>query len=101
MRKEAEALTPAQGFPIEGGLISLPPVFRDRAGDRVVKAGVQCPEVLCGNRNVHVHCHLRDGLTHVTIVVNNLRHGESLTQEVMPVPDRDAADLEVRRESEP
>ena len=44
MSQEPEALAPARGLSIEGGLVSFAPAFGDGARDGVVKASVQRPE---------------------------------------------------------
>ena len=72
MSEEPEALAPARGFSIEGGLILFTPVFGDRARDGIVKASVQRAKVIRADGRVHFHCQLGDGLTDVAIVVHDL-----------------------------
>ena len=93
MSQEPEALAPARGFSIEGGLISFAPVLGDRARDGVVKASVQRAKVVRADGRVHFHRQLGDRLTDVAIVVHDLRHGEPLKQQVVPVLDRAPANL--------
>ena len=91
--QEPEALAPARGLSVEGGLISFAPVLGDGARDGVVQASVQRAKIICADGRVHFHGQLGDGLTDVAIVVHDLRHGEPLKQQVMPVMDRAPANL--------
>ena len=100
MREEPEALAPACGLAVERGLIAFAPVLGDRARDRVVEAPVQRAKVVRADGRVQFHGQLGDGLTDVAIVVHDLRHGESLKQQVVPVLDRAPADLRARRQAE-
>ena len=96
MGQEPEALAPACGLAIDARLIALTPVLGHRARDGIVQASVQRPKVVGADRCVQFHRQFGDGLTDIAIVVHDLRHGESLTQEVMSVLDRAPADLWAR-----
>ena len=47
-----------------------------------------------------LHRQIGDGLTDVAVVVHDLRHGEALKQQVVPVQHRAVADLRARRQAE-
>src|SRR5687767_3778181 len=96
MGEEPEALASACGLSVDTGLISLTSVLGDCARDGIVKASVQRTKVVRADRRVQFHRQLSDGLTDVAIVVHDLRHGETLKQEVMSMFDRAAADLGAR-----
>ena len=93
MSQEPSALAPTRGLSIEGGLILFAPEFSDGARDGVVKASVQRAKVVGADRRVLFHCQLGDGLTHVAIIVHDLRDREPLKQQVMPVLDCASTDL--------
>ena len=95
MSQEPEALAPARGLSVEGGLISFAPELGDGARDGVVKASVQRAKVIRADGRVHFHRQIGDGLADVAVVVHDLRDGESLKQQVMPVLDRAPANLRV------
>jgi hypothetical protein len=100
MGEEPEALAPAGRFPVDARLISLAPVLGHRARDGIVQASVQRPKVVGADRCVQFHRQLGYGLTHIAIIVYDLRHGESLKQEVMSMLDRAPADLGTRKLAE-
>lgn len=72
MNKESEPLAPANGFSVDGGLISFAPVLGDRARDGVIKASVQHTKVIRADRCARFRGQLSDGLTDVAIVVHDL-----------------------------
>jgi hypothetical protein len=86
--KNPEPFVPACGLAIDAGLISLTPVLGHGARDGIVQAWVQRPEVVGADRCVQFHRQFGDGLTDIAIVVHDLRHGESLTQEFMTMLNR-------------
>ena len=100
VREEPEALAPARGLSIERGLIAGAPVLGDGAGDGVVEASVQRAKVVGADGRVHFHRQLGDRLADVAVVVHDLRHGEPLQQQVVPVLDRARADLGARGQAE-
>jgi hypothetical protein len=95
MRQEPEALGPACGLSVDVGQRSFAPVLGDRARDGVVQVAIEQPKVLRADGRARFDGQLRDGLTDVAIVVDDLRHGEPLTQQVVPVQYRTPADLRV------
>ena len=93
MGEKSEPFGPACGFAIDARLIALTSVLGHRARDGIVQASVQRAEVVGADRCVHFHCEFGDGLTDIAIVMNHLRHGESLAQEIVSMLDRTPPDL--------
>ena len=85
MSEEPEAFAPARGLSVEGRLILFTPVLGHGARDRLVQAAVQRAKVIRADGRVHFDGEVGDGLTDVAVVVHDLRHGEPLKQQVMPV----------------
>jgi hypothetical protein len=100
MREVAEPLAPARRFTVERGLVAFAPVLGDRPGDGFVKTAVQDPKVVRADGRIGLQRQLGDGLTDVAIVVDHLRDGESLEQEVVTVLDRGPSDLGARAQPE-
>ena len=73
MRKETEAFVVSRGFGIEQGLIASSEL-RDRARDRVVETSIQGAEIIDADRRIQLQGEVGDGLTHIAIVVHDLRH---------------------------
>ena len=92
--EEAQALLLARVLPHDGGLVARAPVFGHGAGDRVVQAPVQGAELVDGHRRLGLHSQFGDGLTDVAVGMDDLRHRESLKQEVVTVLDRAVADFD-------
>jgi hypothetical protein len=65
--------------------VAFPSVLRDGTRDSVIKASIQSAKVIRGNRPSCLRCQFGDGLTDITIIVYDLRDGETLTQKVFPV----------------
>ena len=65
--------------------MALARVHRDGARDRFVEASVERAEVISADRRVRFERQFGDGLTDITIVVNDLRHRETLEQEIVAV----------------
>ena len=59
-------------------LLAFARVHRDGARDGLVEASVERAEVFRADRRVRLHGQLGNGLTDVTIIVNDLRDGEPL-----------------------
>ena len=96
MSEESEAFAPARALPVEGRLILFTSVLGHGARDRLVQAAVQCAKVIRADGRVQFNCEVGDGLTDVTIIVHDLRHGEPLKQQVMPVLNCAPANLRGR-----
>jgi hypothetical protein len=94
--KNPTALAPARGLPVECGLVSPAPELGDGARDGVVEAPVQRPEVVRADGRVHFQRQVGNGLADVPVVVDDLRHGEPLEQEVVPVQDGALGNLRVQ-----
>jgi hypothetical protein len=92
VRQEPEALIPAHGLSTVGER-SLARVLADRTGDGVGQAAIQEPKVSRAHGCTRFDRQLRDGLTDVAIIVDDLRHREPLAQHVVPVEDRASANL--------
>jgi len=73
--------------------IALVGVLGDSVGDAIVKAAVECPEFIRFYRRVEFERQIRDGLTQIAVVVNDLIDGESLLQELTPMERRSGAHL--------
>ena len=97
MREESQAFVIASGFGINSGLVASS-VLRDRTGDRVIQASVQCAEVLDVDWRIQLQREIGDGLTHIPVVVHDLRNGESLQLEIMAMTRSAPADLRIRRQ---
>ena len=54
------------------GVLAFARVLGDRTGDGVVQAPVQRPEIGGADRRIQLDGQLRDGLTDVTIIVDDL-----------------------------
>jgi len=67
-------------------------VFRHRFRDRRVETAVQGLEFLGGDWRILFDGEFGHGLTNVSIVVNDLRHGEPEGEQVAPVARRGGAD---------
>ena len=85
VRQKPEALAAARGLLVEGGLIPSAPILGDGARNRVVQASVQRAEVIDADRRAELQRQIGDGLTDVAVVVDDLRHGEALKQQVVPM----------------
>jgi hypothetical protein len=72
MSQKSRALAPTGDLSIEGRLILFAAEFGDGARDGVVKVSVQRAKVIGADGRVLFHCQLGDGLTHVTIIVDDL-----------------------------
>jgi hypothetical protein len=93
MGQESEALVAAHALSIERGLILSTPVLGDSARDGVVKASVQRAKLIRADGRAHFYRQLGDRLTHVAVVMHDLRDGEPLKQQGMPVLNRASANL--------
>src|SRR5688572_7501483 len=96
MSQKSEAFTPPRRLVVERRLVSPAPELSDGARDGVVKASVQRPKVVRADRRVHFHREIGYGLAHVTVVVDDLRHGESLKQEIPAVKNGTLGDVGVQ-----
>ena len=94
LREEPEALVFARLF-IDVGLLSLAPVLRHRGRNGVVKASVQRAKVAGTDRRIYFYGQLGDRLTHVAVVVDDLRDGQPLMQQIIPVLSSGPGDLRV------
>ena len=74
-------------FGIKQRPIALP-VLGHGAGDRVVQASVQGAEVLDADGRVQLQREIGDGLTHIPVIVDDLRHRESLQMQIMACAQR-------------
>lgn len=92
VREVAEILGRALRVSLGDVVLAQPRVLRHRAGDGVVETQVECLKVRGGDRGALLDRHLGDRLTHVSIVVDDLRDREALTQEVRAVLRRRSAD---------
>jgi hypothetical protein len=92
MGQESEALVPAHALSIERGLILSTPVLGDSARDGVVKTSVQRAKIIRPDGRAHFYRHLGDRLTHIALLMHDLRDGEPLTQQGLPVLNRGSAD---------
>ena len=82
----------AGGFGVKNGLL-VSSILRDRTCDRVVQASVQSAEVLDVDWRIQLQREVSDGLTHIPVVVHNLRYGESVQFEIMAMTRSGSADL--------
>ena len=69
MRDETEALAPACGLSVDARLMSLTPVLGHGAGDGIVQASIQRPEVLGADRGVQFDRQFGDRLADVAVIV--------------------------------
>jgi hypothetical protein len=90
--RRPEALAAACGLSVAARLVALTAVLGHRARDGIIQASIQRAKVISADGSVQFHRQFGDGLTDVAIVVHDLRHGKSLTQEVVAVLDRAPAD---------
>ena len=97
MLEESQPLVIASGVGIKKRLMASP-VLCNGTRDRVVQASVQCAEVLDADGRVQSQREVGDGLTHIPVIVHNLRHRESLQLEIMAVALSAPADLRIRRQ---
>jgi hypothetical protein len=72
MRQEPEALAPARGLAIAGGLIPSAPELGDRPCDGIVKASVQHAKIIRADRKSELHRQVGDRLTDVAVIVHDL-----------------------------
>ena len=100
VREETEAFVVASGFGIEQGLVA-PSELRDGARDRVIETSIQGAEVVDADRRIQLEGEVGDGLTHIPIVVHDLRHRESLKVEIVAMAPGACIDLRVRRQTMP
>ena len=100
MLEESQAFVIASGVGIKKRLMASP-VLRNGTRDRVVQASVQCAEVLDADGRVQLQREVGDGLTHIPVIVHDLRHRESLQLEIMAVALSAPADLRIRRQVVP
>ena len=100
MREEPQAFVISSGFGIKKQLVAAS-VFRNGTRDSVVQASVQGPELLHADRRLQLQRQVGDGLTHIPVVVHDLRHGKSLQLEIMAVARSASADLSIRRQVVP
>jgi hypothetical protein len=63
------------------------------SGDGVVETSVQRAKVLEADRRSHFQRELRDGLTDISVVVDDLVDAEPLLQQIMAVPFRALANV--------
>ena len=96
MGQESEALVPAHALSIERELILPAPVLGDGARDGVVKASVQRAEIIRADRRAQFYRQLGDRLTHVAVLMHDLRDGESLKPQGLSVLDRASSNSGVR-----
>ena len=66
-------------------LLAFARVHRDGARDGLVQASVEGPEVFRADRRVRLQGQVGNGLTDVTIIVNDLRDGEPLEEQIVSV----------------
>jgi hypothetical protein len=100
VREEAHSVSAIRRWHTDGGPIPLKTVFGHRSGNRVVEAPVEHAEIRGAERRVSLNRQLGDRLTDITIVVHDLRHGESLLEKLAAVLDRALRDRWVRSEAE-
>jgi hypothetical protein len=100
MRKESEPLVVVKSRSLNGRLRLFTSELGDRARDGVVQTSIQHPKVFRADWRSQLDGQLGDGLTDVAVVVDDLRHREPLTQQVVAVQDGAFADLRARRQPE-
>ena len=100
MREVPEPLAPAGRLTFKCGLVAFAPVLGDRSGDRFVKAAIQDAKVVRADGRVRLHRQLGDGLTDVAIIVDHLRDGEALEQEVVTMLECGPPNLRARAQTE-
>jgi len=85
MGQAPEALASAHALSIGCELILSTPELRDGARDGVVKASVQHAKVVRADGRAHFNRQLGDSLTNVAVAMHDLRYGEPLKQQGMPL----------------
>ena len=100
MREESQAFVIAGGFSIKKRLVAAS-VFRNGTRDSVVQTPVQCAKVLDADGRVQLQREVGDGLTHIPVIVHDLRHRESLQLEMVAVALSAPADLRIGRQVVP
>ena len=71
-------------------------VFCHRFRDRSIETAVQCSEFLGGDWRILFDGEFGHGLTNVSVVVDDLRHGEPEGEQVAAVAGRGGADRTLR-----
>ena len=97
MREEAEALVGAAPAPAAN--VGSSARLRHRARNRVVEALVEPAELIDADRSARLHGQVGDRLAHVAVVVHDLRHGESLQLQILPVQRGAPVDLGARHQA--
>ena len=100
MLEESQAFVIASGVGIKKRLVASS-VLRNRTRDSVVQASVQCAKVLDADWRIQLQREVGDGLTHIPVIVHDLRHRESLQLEIMAVALSAPADLRIGRQVVP
>jgi len=88
MRQKPETLASAGGLALEGRLVSPGPILSQRPGNGLVQAQVQRTKIIRADGGVQFDGQAGHGLTDVAIVLHDLRHGEPLKQQLVPVEHR-------------
>jgi hypothetical protein len=85
VREEAEAFVATRRLSVECGLIASAPELGHGACNGVIKASVESSKIVGAHGSVLFQRYFGDGLTNISVVMHDLRHGEALEQKVMPV----------------
>ena len=96
MRKEPGALVPPRRFAVERGLILRAAELGHGAGDSVIEALVELPEFVGADGRRGFDREFGDGLAHITVVVHDLRGGESFERQLVPMLQRRPGDVHGR-----
>jgi hypothetical protein len=91
VREDAKALASEIG----DGSLALTCELRDGASDGIVEAEIERPKLLCGHRYVELNGKLRDGLTDISVIMNDLSNRKPHMKQVLAVATGASADLRV------
>ena len=101
VRQEPDALASARALRGLGRQVLFAAKLGDGAGNGLVEASIQQPEVAGADRRLGFDGQLDNGLADVAVVVYDLREGKPLTQQVMPVFDAAGPNLRARIQAQP
>lgn len=85
MREKSQPFVQRLNVIVRPDRIALVGIFRDSLGDAVVETAVERSKFVYFDRRLAFKCQIRDGLTQIAVVVNDLLHRKSLLQQLASV----------------
>ncbi len=93
VRQRSQSFTQRLNAIVRHDRRALVGVFRHSIGDAVVEAAVERSKFVYFDPGVDFECQIRDGLTQIAIVVNDLIHRKAQPHQLAPVQRRSGAHL--------